>query len=77
MKSRVRTIELRNDLSAIMEDISLALPELLPSNTRSHSTTAVSAAIPRTNGSVPDIAFALVDGVAPNSPAAQAVCSYF
>lgn len=56
-----------------MEDISLALQGLIPSDTRSNLPTAVSAIIPQTNGRVADIAFALVDGVAPDGPAAAAV----
>ena len=60
-------------MNAVMEDISLALQGLIPSDTRSNLPTAVSAIIPQTNGRVADIAFALVDGVAPDGPAAAAV----
>ncbi|KAF8313959.1 proteasome 26S subunit [Cantharellus anzutake] len=70
--SRVRIIELRNDLDAVMEEISSALQGLIPPDTKTVPPADSSLNIPRTNGNVPEIAFALVNGVAPNSPAAAA-----
>jgi 26S proteasome regulatory subunit N4 len=71
--ARVRVIELRNDLTAIMDSIHKGLqgvydPSLVLSSTEEEK--------PATSASGLD-PFAKVDGVAPGSPAASAVSSVF
>lgn len=71
--ARVRIIELRNDLSDIMNEIGKALenvydrPATPPSPSDSATPDSVSLAKP----------FARVDRVAPESPASEAVCFWF
>jgi len=73
--ARVRIIELRNDLNAVMDEIGKALEkvydpvngnavQLAASTTKNHG---------KVNGTGAEKPFAKVDGVAPGSPAAQAV----
>ena len=68
--ARVRIIELRNDLDAVMKAISKALEGIFdPALAVTQSTTEATP--------IQDVAplpFARVDGVAPGSPAAEAVC---
>jgi 26S proteasome non-ATPase regulatory subunit 9 len=67
-QARVRVIELRNDLKAIMDQIALALQGIYPPEP------AIDAASRElSSGASDDTPFAMVDGVAPRSPAAQAV----
>jgi len=72
--ARVRIIELRNDLKAVVDEIGTALESV-------YDKSAVASGIiaPELKGDVttldgPLMPFARVDGVAPNSPAAAAVC---
>ncbi|CAG7852215.1 SubName: Full=Related to 26S proteasome non-ATPase regulatory subunit 9 {ECO:0000313/EMBL:CCA67644.1} [Serendipita indica DSM 11827] len=74
--ARVRIIELKNDLNGIVDAIAVALASMSKDDAASSSNAEASA--PLTNGILhPDDtntlrAFARVDGVAPNSPAATA-----
>ena len=79
--ARVRIIELRNDLTALMDEIAKALTTVYPRPTpppaESEATTA-----PAVGTEVTPVelrSFARVNGVAPGSPAADAVrhCVYF
>lgn len=68
--ARVRIIELRNDLSAVMDAISSGLQGVFdPALPSSSATDGPTASNP--SGLLP---FAKVDGVVPGSPAASAVC---
>ena len=77
--AHVRIIELRNDLKAITDDIAKALevvydPLAAPATNSSSSSSGEAAPASVEEGiSKP---FAKVDGVAPGSPAAEAVCIY-
>jgi len=74
--ARVRVIELRNDLNAIMEEISQALQGIYRPEeagiTNPNQTSSTTTSSAKVNGVVSDTPFALVNGVAPQSPAAQA-----
>ncbi|KAI0755034.1 hypothetical protein C8Q80DRAFT_1216797 [Daedaleopsis nitida] len=67
--ARVRIIELRNDLKALMDRIMVALQEVYDPDTRTAE--SESAASTTTTNGLPE-PFARVDGVAPGSPAATA-----
>ena len=72
--ARVRIIELRNDLTAVSNDIARALeavydPSVTPTSASNSSGAVVGAGEDTTKP------FARVDGVAPSSPAAEAVCT--
>lgn len=74
--ARVRIIKLRNDLAAITSDIAKALevvydPSAAPAANSSSSSEASASVEEGTSKP-----FAKVDGVAPDSPAAEAVCSF-
>lgn len=75
--ARVRIIELRNDLKAITNDIAKALevvydPLATPATDSSSSGEAAHVSVMEdSDASKP---FARVDGVAPGSPASEAVC---
>lgn len=74
-QARVRVIELRNDLKAIMDQIALALQGVYPPEPEGNST-AADAALGNPSSRVDDqTPFAMVNGVAPGGPAAQAVGS--
>jgi len=66
--ARVRILELRNDLKALMDAIAKALETVYDPT----SATTLTATAPETSA----IPFARVDGVAPGSPAADAVRAY-
>ena len=68
--ARVRIIELRNDLSAVMDDIMMGLQGVYNPALAQNTSTAPSEPAPNPSGLFP---FAKVDGVAPGSPAATAV----
>lgn len=71
--ARVRLIELRNDLSAVMEQITIALQNVY-ARTADEGQTGTSSDI-QISSSSPEpthVPFARVDGVAPGSPAAEA-----
>jgi 26S proteasome regulatory subunit N4 len=79
--ARVRIIELRNDLKAVMDSIAKALQDVYDPTAAGPSTLPVpvpapeAAAGPTQETSSP-APFAKVDGVAPGSPAAEAVRPY-
>jgi 26S proteasome non-ATPase regulatory subunit 9 len=74
-QARVRVIELRNDLKALTDQIALALQDVYPPEPEG-SSIAVDVESGNLHSSVSDDApFATVNGVAPGSPAAQAVRS--
>lgn len=74
-QARVRVIELRNDLKALTDQIALALQDVYPPEPED-SSTAVNVDPGNLHSSVSeDTPFAMVNGVAPGSPAAQAVRS--
>jgi len=72
--ARVRIIELRNDLKDVTNNIAKALEAIYdPSSAPVHASSSINAP-----NSVEEDAiqpFARVDGVAPSSPAAEAVCA--
>jgi 26S proteasome non-ATPase regulatory subunit 9 len=68
--ARVRIIELRNDLNAVMTAIGKALENVFDPTVAGSSTQTFGAA----GDSSSDRPFARVDGVSPGSPAADAVC---
>jgi len=70
--ARVRVIELRNDLKAIMDQIALALQGIYPPEPEKSPTAVDAASRELSSGASDDTPFAMVDGVAPRSPAAQA-----
>lgn len=74
--ARVRIIELRNDLTRIMDQIALALQNggLNDDAASSSQVKLTNGVQSQSNGDTSLRAFARVDGVAPNSPAAEAVC---
>jgi hypothetical protein len=74
--ARVRIIELRNDLKAIIADIAKALEAVYDPSAAPAPDSSSSGAGALSNVEE-DVTkpFARVDGVAPNSPAAEAVCS--
>jgi len=72
-QARVRVIELRNDLKAIMDQIALALQGIYPPEPEKSPTAVDAASMGLPSGTSDDTPFAIVDGVAPGSPAAQAV----
>jgi Nas2 N_terminal domain len=70
--ARVRIIELRNDLTAITNDIAQALAVIYdPSAVSAPESLSLSEPANAAEVTKP---FARVDGVAPSSPAAEAVC---
>ena len=72
--ARVQIIRLRNDLKAISDDIAKALETVYdPYNAVAESSTVIEVDPPADEESNPK-PFAKVDGVAPGSPAAEAVC---
>ncbi|EJC98455.1 uncharacterized protein FOMMEDRAFT_96697 [Fomitiporia mediterranea MF3/22] len=74
--ARVRIIELRNDLNAILEEVKTALEAVHAANrqTRTEENRDEDAMqVEETAAEEPTIPFARVDGVAPGSPAASAV----
>lgn len=77
--ARVRIIELRNDLKAVMDAIGKALEQVYdPSlSTSSESGTKETVQEHSESPSQNLKPFAKVDGVAPGSPAADAVCTLF
>jgi 26S proteasome non-ATPase regulatory subunit 9 len=72
--ARVRIIELRNDLKDVTNDIAKALEAIYdPSSAPAQASSSVNA-----SNSVEEETsqpFARVDGIAPGSPAAEAVCA--
>lgn len=70
--ARVRIIELRNDLKALMDKIMLALQQVYDPSAQSQSITAAASSAEHASTDTPQ-PFAKVDGVAPGSPAATAV----
>jgi len=71
--ARVRIIELRNDLEAVMNDIGKALEAVYDVNlTTAASSSEASGSSTAEETAVASKPFARVDGVAPNSPAAEA-----
>lgn len=71
--ARVRIIELRNDLKAVTDDIAKAL-EAVYDPLAAPPANSSSEAAPASVEEGPSKPFAKVDGVAPGSPAAEAVC---
>ena len=74
--ARVQIIRLRNDLKAITDDIAKALEVMYdPSNAVAESSAVADVDVdPLVDEELNPKPFAKVDGVAPGSPAAQAVC---
>ena len=69
--ARVRIIELRNDLAAVMDQIARKLEVVYAPSSATESDADIMKA-----GTNPEtLPFARVDGVAPGSPASEAVCS--
>jgi 26S proteasome non-ATPase regulatory subunit 9 len=71
--ARVRIIELRNDLEAITNDIAKALEVVYDPSAAPAANSSETSSNVEEDTSKP---FAKVDGVAPGSPAAEAVCSF-
>jgi len=73
--ARVRIIELRNDLAALMDEIAKALQTVYqpPAEGEGSATTASAAAVSGEATIAELLPFARVNGVAPGSPAADAV----
>lgn len=73
--ARVRIIELRNDLKAVMDSIGKALEGIYDPSLAAQKSGVSESALETTTELKP---FAKVDGVAPGSPAAEAVsvCCY-
>lgn len=69
--ARVRIIELRNDLKAVMDEISKGLEDVYA---RPDSSAPSDASEPVSEESKPLKPFSKVNAVAPGSPAASAVC---
>lgn len=75
--ARTRIIELRNDLKHCMDEIEKALQEVYdPSLAPPPSPPADTPSTPSTDAAESLSPFAKVDGVAPGSPAAHAVCPF-
>jgi Nas2 N_terminal domain len=75
--ARVRIIELRNDLKAVVDSIAKALEDVYNPTSAQHSTATSTSSAPEAKpGATQAVPFAKVDGVAPGSPAAEAVRSY-
>ena len=70
--ARVRIIELRNDHKGLMDNIMAALQDVYSPDTSAAESTPTSS---NHSGDVSPTPFAKVDGVAPGSPAASAVCA--
>ncbi|KIJ54540.1 hypothetical protein M422DRAFT_24488 [Sphaerobolus stellatus SS14] len=72
--ARVRIIELRNDMNAVVDQLGKALEQVYdPSNVEAREAASEkSTQAVKTNGVTVDKPFARVDGVLPGSPAAQA-----
>jgi len=68
--ARVRIIELRNDLKAVVDDLAKALEVVYDKRS---TTVDTSGSVSNVEEEVPLQPFARVDGVAPNSPASAAV----
>lgn len=73
--ARVRIIELRNDLKALMDKIMLALQTVYDPSAQSQPAPAAETTTDHASNGSPQ-PFARVDGVAPGSPAASAVSLY-
>ena len=72
--ARVRIIELRNDLNAILDEVKLALERVHEVNAEEARRKREESAMSVDEGSEEQLSpFARVDGVAPGSPAASAV----
>jgi 26S proteasome regulatory subunit N4 len=69
--SRVRIIELRNDLKAVMDEIAKSLERIYSVSSASNEPSEAAS-----SGSVAQKPFARVDGVSPESPAAEAVSPF-
>jgi 26S proteasome regulatory subunit N4 len=77
--ARVRVIELKNDMESVMNELAKALEGVYdPRNGGNVSENLRDSSIEPTGEASDDgKVFARVDGVAPGSPAAQAVCYYY
>ena len=73
--ARVKIIELRNDRTALVNEIGLALQNVFDPSTLAREQLPQTTAESRAGTTSKP--FAKVDGVAPGSPAASAVCSHF
>ncbi|KIJ62635.1 hypothetical protein HYDPIDRAFT_135775 [Hydnomerulius pinastri MD-312] len=76
-QARVRIIELRNDLKDVMNEIGKALEQVYDPALAPPPTAGASSETPSDSSAdaeQPSLPFAKVDGVAPGSPAAEAVC---
>jgi 26S proteasome non-ATPase regulatory subunit 9 len=71
--ARKRINELRNDYKAVMNEIETALQAVYDPSTVGSSPQEVAQPASSTDSAESLVAFARVDGVAPNSPAAEAV----
>jgi 26S proteasome non-ATPase regulatory subunit 9 len=71
--ARVRIIELRNDLNAVMDEIGKALESVYDPKSSLPDVGVVESSGGQSSSDDPLVPFAKVDGVAPNSPAATSV----
>lgn len=72
--ARIRIIELRNDLKDVTNDIAKALEAIYdPSSAPASASSSINA--PNNVEEDATQPFARVDGIAPGSPAAEAVCA--